>query len=70
MEEVRPSYLVLMLTCPASLAKGYGGSPNPYPHSPQGISPASPGTMDCLNLPTASALEGGRGTASVAAAMA
>lgn len=51
MEEVRPSYLVLMLTCDVSLIKGlWGLSYPPNPHRPR-QQPASPGTMVCLNLP-------------------
>lgn len=39
-EEVRPSSLVLMLTCPASLAESLWGSPEPH----QGSSTANPDT--------------------------
>lgn len=48
MEEVRPSNLVLMLICPASLAESLWGSPEPH----RGSSTASPAPEGCLALPT------------------
>lgn len=48
MEEVRPSKLVLVLTCPTSLAKSLWGSPEPH----QDRSTAGPAPEGCLARPT------------------